>query len=401
MKRTGRRLSTKSNENLIPPNPPLLKGSRGDFQREKIPLVDLKAGFGPIRDEVIKAIESVFSAMNLYIGPNIQALEKEFALYCGTKYAIGVGSGTEAIHLALLSAGIGKGDEVIVSPNTFFATVEAISYTGAVPVFVDIDPVTYTIDTSLIEKKINSRTKAVIPVHMYGQAADMAPIMKLSEKYGIKIIEDACQAHGAEHKNKKCGSIGDAGCFSFYFTKNLGGYGEGGMVVTNNHDIAEKVRLFRNHGHKSKYEHSVIGHNNRLDEIQAAILRIKLKHLDNYNEKRREIAKKYNALLKNMPLSLPKEADNRKHVYHLYVVRTPQRDELQEYLNERGISTGIHYKVPIHLQEACKQYNYKQGDIPQVEKACKEILSLPIYPELKDGDIKYITDAIKGFYSKK
>ena len=368
---------------------------------KKIPLVNLKAGFEPIKDEVMKAIESVFSTMNLYIGPNVQALEEEFASYCGTKYAIGVGSGTDAIHLALLSAGIRRGDEVIVSPNTFFATVEAIAYTSAVPVFVDTDPVTYTIDTSLIEKKINSRTKAIIPVHMYGQAADMAPIIKLSEKHGIKIIEDACQAHGAEYHNKKCGSIGDAGCFSFYFTKNLGGYGEGGMVVTNNHDIAEKVRLFRNHGHKSKYEHSVMGYNNRLDELQAAILRIKLKHLDNYNKNRREIAKKYNALLENTPLSLPKEANNRKHVYHLYVVRTNERDELQEYLNERGISTGIHYKVPIHLQEACKQYNYKQGDIPQVEKACGEILSLPIYPELNDEDIKYITDAIKGFYNKK
>ncbi len=390
---------------------------------KKIPLVDLKAGFEPIRDEVIKAIESVFSAMNLYIGPNVQAMEEEFTSYCKTKYAIGVGSGTDAIHLALLSAGIRKGDEVIVSPNTFFATIEAIAYTGAVPVFVDIDPVTYTIDTSLIEKKINSRTKAVIPVHMYGQAADMAPIMKLSEKHGLKIIEDACQAHGAEYifqndnkynppsppfnkggmggLSKKCGSIGDAGCFSFYFTKNLGGYGEGGMVTTNNHEIAERAKLFRNHGHKNKYEHSVIGYNNRLDELQAAILRIKLKYLDSYNEKRREIARKYNALLENTPLSLPKEADNRKHVYHLYVIRTNERDELQEYLDERGISTGIHYKVPIHLQEASKQYNYKQGDIPQVEKACKEILSLPIYPELKDENINYIVDTIKQFYSKR
>ncbi|MBI4653692.1 MAG: DegT/DnrJ/EryC1/StrS family aminotransferase [Nitrospirae bacterium] len=368
---------------------------------KKIPLIDLKAGFEPIKDEVMKAIESVFSTMNLYIGPNVQALEEEFASYCKTKYAIAVGSGTDAIHLALLSARIRRGDEVIVSPNTFFATVEAIAYIGAMPVFVDIDPVTYTIDTFLIEKKINSKTKAVVPVHMYGQSANIKPIMELSEKYGIKIIEDACQAHGAEYHNKKCGSIGDAGCFSFYFTKNLGGYGEGGMVVTNNHDIAEKVRLFRNHGHKSKYEHSVMGYNNRLDELQAAILRIKLKHLDNYNENRRSIAKKYNALFGSTPLILPKETADRKHVYHLYVVRTPQRDELQEYLNERGISTGIHYKVPIHLQEACRVYGYKYGDFPETEKACKEILSLPIYPELKDNDIRYIVDAIKEFYSKK
>lgn len=366
----------------------------------KIPFVDLKGGFEPIKNEVMKTIESVLSEMNLYIGPNVQALEEEFADYCETKYAIGVGSGTEALHLALLSADIGRGDEVIVSPNTFFATVEAIAHTGAMPVFIDIDPATYTIDTSLIEKKIGLRTKAIIPIHMYGQSVDMEPILKLSEKYGIKIIEDACQAHGAEYKNKKCGGIGDAGCFSFYFTKNLGGYGEGGMVITNNPVIAEKVRLLRNHGHKSKYEHSVIGYNNRLDEIQAAILRIKLKHLNSYNEKRRDIAKKYNTLLKNIPLTLPKEIDGRKHVYHLYVVRAEERDSLREYLNDRGIGTGIHYKIPIHLQEACNRYNYKPGDFPEVERASKEILSLPMYPELRDEDINYITDAIRKFFSK-
>jgi dTDP-4-amino-4,6-dideoxygalactose transaminase len=368
---------------------------------KEIPLIDLKAGFKSIKNEIMKAMESVLSEMNLYIGPNVQALEEEFASYCGTKYAIGVGSGTEAIHLALLSAGIGQGDEVIVSPNTFFATVEAIAYTGAYPVFVDIDPATYTIDISLIEKKISSKTKAIIPVHMYGQPADMKPIMELSEKYRIKIIEDACQAHGAEYHNKKCGSIGDAGCFSFYFTKNLGAYGEGGMITTNDSKIAEKARLFRNHGHKSKYEHSVIGYNSRLDELQAAILRIKLRYLDSFNKRRREIAQKYNAFLKTTPLILPNESDNKKHVYHLYVVRSKERDSLQQYLKEKRIDTGIHYKIPIHLQEACRHYNYQQGDFPEVERACREILSLPIYPELKDEEIEYIIDSIKEFYSKR
>ena len=367
----------------------------------KIPLVDLKAGFEPIKDEVMRSIESVFSHMNLYIGPNVQALEEEFSSYCGAKYAIGVGSGTEALHLALLSCGVGKDDEVITSPNTFFATVEAIAYTGAKPVFVDIDPFTYTIDSSLIEGKISSKTKAIIPVHMYGQSADMKPILELSKKYGLKVIEDACQAHGAEYHNKKCGSIGDAGCFSFYFTKNLGGYGEGGMIVTNNAELAKKARLYRNHGHKTKFEHAVMGYNNRLDELQAAILRIKLKYLDQYNDRRRKIAEKYNTFLQDTPLVLPRESNHRRHVYHLYVVRARERDKLQKHLMNSGIGTGIHYKLPIHLQDACKPYGYKAGDFPEAEKASSEILSLPIYPELKNEDVKYIANTIKEFYKIK
>lgn len=370
-------------------------------EMRKIPLIDLKAGFELIKSEVMVAIESVFSGMNLYLGPNVQALEDEFSSYCGAKYAVGVGSGTEAIHLALLSCDVREGDEVITSPNTFFATVEAIVQTGAIPVFVDIDPVTYTIDTSLIEKKINSKTKAVIPVHMYGQAADMRHILELSRRYGIRVIEDACQAHGAEYYDRKCGAIGDVGCFSFYFTKNLGGYGEGGIITTNNQEIAEKAKLYRNHGHKTKHEHSVIGYNSRLDEIQAAILRIKLIYLDKYNKIRREIAQKYNTFLKGTPLTLPKESPNRKHVYHLYVVRVQERDKLQEYLTGSGIGTGIHYKVPLHLQGALESYGYKAGDFPETETASSEILSLPMYPELRDEDINYIVNTIKEFYYKK
>jgi len=236
---------------------------------------------------------------------------------------------------------------------------------------------------------------------MYGQSADMKPILELSKKYGLKVIEDACQAHGAEYHNKKCGSIGDAGCFSFYFTKNLGGYGEGGMIVTDHTEIAEKARLYRNHGHKTKFEHAVMGYNNRLDELQAAILRIKLKYLDQYNDRRRKIAEKYNTFLQDTPLVLPREANYRRHVYHLYVVRARERDKLQEHLMNSGIGTGIHYKVPIHLQDACKPYCYKAGDFPEAEKASSEILSLPIYPELKNEDVKYIANTIKKFYKIK
>lgn len=364
----------------------------------KIPFVDLKAGYQPLKKEIIAAIEGVLEEMHLYLGPNVQALEDEFASYCGTKYAIGVGSGTDAIIIALASAGIKSGDEVITTPHTFFATTEAIAHVGAVPVFVDIDPDTYNIDPSLIEKKITDKTKAILPVHMYGQSADMKPILDIAQKYGIKIIEDACQSHGAEYLGKKCGSFSDAGCFSFYYTKNLGAYGEGGIITTNDPDIVERARKYRTHGHKSKYEHVLIGYNSRLDEMQAAVLRVKLKHLDKYDEARRAIAKRYNELLKDTPLILPKEATGRKHIYHLYVLRCKERGELQQYLADADIETGIHYKNPVHLQEACRSYGYKKEDFPVTESICEEILSLPIYPELKDEDVERVVQKIKEFF---
>jgi len=364
----------------------------------KIPFVDLKAGFRPIKSEVMAALEDVFAGMNLNLGPNVQSLEQEFAAYCGTKYAIGVGSGTDAIAIALMAAGIKSGDEVITTSHTFFATAEAIAWAGALPVFVDIDPVTYNIDTLLIEKKITQKTKAIVPVHMYGQSAEMGPILDIAGRHRLKVIEDACQAHGAEHSGKRCGSIGDAGCFSFYYTKNLGGYGEGGIITTDDPDIVEKARLFRNHGHASKYEHSVMGYNSRLDEIQAAILRVKIKRLEEYTNARRAVAAVYNELLRNTPLILPDEADGRKHVYHLYVVRSRERDNLMQHLADAGIGTGIHYKNPVHLQEACKAYGCKKGDLPVTEKICEEILSLPIYPELPNADVEYVSDKIREFY---
>jgi dTDP-4-amino-4,6-dideoxygalactose transaminase len=362
-----------------------------------IPFVDLKAGYRPLKEEIIDAISGVLDGMNLYLGPNVDLLEKEFASYIGTKYAVGVGSGTDAILIALLAAGIKASDEVITTPHTFFATTEAIVNIGAVPVFVDIDE-TFNINPQLIEKKITKKTKAIVPVHMYGQSADMAPLMAIAKYYGLRVIEDACQAHGAGYFGQKCGNLGDAGCFSFYFTKNLGAYGEGGVITTNNVEIAERARWYRSHGHKSKFEHAVMGYNSRLDEIQAAVLRIRLKHLEEYNEARRSAAQKYAESLRTVPLTLPREASGREHVYHLYVVKSKERDSLQHYLTNAGIGTGIHYKTPIHLQEACKPLGYEAGNFPETEGICSEILSLPIYPELQDADIQLIAQKIKEFY---
>lgn len=365
-----------------------------------IPFVDLKAGFAPIKAEVMQAIEETLTGMNLNIGPNCQALEREFAAYCGTEYAVGVGSGTAALQFALLAAGVKGGAEVITSPHTFFATAEAIVCIGAIPVFVDIDPKTYTIDPQAIEKKITAKTAAIIPVHMYGQCADMSPINEISQRYGLAVIEDACQAHGALYQGKKSGALGTAGCFSFYFTKNLGAYGEGGIVTTNDARIAEKVRLFLNHGHTSKYEHAVIGYNGRLDEIQAAILRIRLRLLDDYNRRRRELAAEYRKLLFDLPLVLPAEAEARQHVFHLYVIRSAERDRLMAHLTDKGVGTGIHYRNPIHLQKAVTYLGYNRGAVPAAEQACEEILSLPMYPELSHDDLAYIAEAAREFYSR-
>ena len=347
-----------------------------------------------------RKVEGVLEEMRLHLGPNVEAMENEFASYCGTKYAIGVGSGTDAITIALASAGIKTGDEIITTPHTFFATVEAIVHVGAIPVFADIDPDTYNIDPSLIEKKMTDRTKAILPVHIYGQSADMTLISDIAQRYGVKIIEDACQAHGAEYLGKKCGSFGDAGCFSFYYTKNLGAYGEAGIITTNDPHIDERARKYRTHGHKSKYEHVVIGYNSRLDEMQAAVLRVKLRYLDQYNEARRAIAKKYNEQLKDTPLILSKEAIGRKHIYHLYVIRCKERGDLQQYLADADIETGIHYENPVHLQEACRSYGYKRKDFPVTENICEEILSLPVYPELEDEGVEHVVQKIKEFYGR-
>lgn len=371
-----------------------------------IPLVDLTAQYLPIKEEIDQAIFKVINNGNFILGKELASFEKEFAGYCQVKYAVGVGSGTEALHLSLLSCGIGPGDEVITSPNTAVPTVSAICFAGARPVFIDIDPQTYTLDPDKLKEYLKVRSsarkvKAIVPVHLYGHPAEMKPILEISRKYNLKVIEDACQAHGAEYKGKKVGSMGDAGAFSFYPTKNLGAYGDGGMIITNNRNIAKKLFMLRNYGEKRKYSNSIRGFNSRLDEIHAAILRVKLKYLHQWNEKRREHAFLYNKLLKDSIVKCPVERTFAKHAFHLYVIRTQERDKLQEWLKNKGIVTAIHYPMPIHFQRAYKDLGYKSGDFPAAERCCTEIISLPIFPELKRKDIKYICQSIMAFQQKK
>lgn len=364
-----------------------------------IPLVDLKAQYNSIKTEIDNAIQGVLDSTSFIMGEELERFEEEFALFCNTKYAIGVANGSDALILALRACGIGEDDEVITVPHTFIATSEAISNAGGKVVFVDIDPKTYTIDVSTIEEKITKKTKAIIPVHLYGQPADMRPIMELAKKYNLKIIEDAAQAHGAEYQGKKVGSNGDVACFSFYPGKNLGAYGDAGMITTNNEEISKKLKLLRNHGRiTKKYEHEIEGYSSRLDNLQAAILRVKLRHLNKWNESRRRSAKKYNELLNNINgIVTPYEADYAKHVYHLYVIRTEKgRDKLREELKSKGIADGIHYPIPLHLQPAYNYLGYKRGDFPITERASQEILSLPMFAELSDEQIEEIVELIKN-----
>jgi len=364
----------------------------------KIKFVDLKAGFDPIEYEIFEAIKGVFSSMQLHLGPNNSAFEEDFAKYCGTSEAVTLNSGTDALIAALKACSIGSGDEIITTPHSFFATTEAIMTTGAIPVFVDIEEESYNIDPNLIEEKITEKTRAILPVHMYGNPANMNKIVEIAKKHDLYVIEDACQAHGAVYNGKRCGSMGDIGCFSFYYTKNLGAYGEGGAVTTSSKELFDFVRLYRNHGHKSKYEHDIIGSNGRFDEIQAAILRIKLNRLSDYIAKRQKIAATYNELLTGLPLVLPKVGKESQHVFHLYVVRSDKRDGLQEHLRSCEIETGIHYKNPIHLQEAVKSLGYKLGNFPIAEKICNEIISLPIYPELTEEQTSYVASKVRAFF---
>ncbi len=371
-----------------------------------IPFLNLKAQYDSIRNEIEETLKKVFESGQFILGENVKAFEKEFSSYCGTRFGIGVGSGTEALHLALLACGIKAGDEVITVPNSAVATVSAISFANAKPVFVDINPLDYNIDIQRLEEflalrtlnsQLRTRPKAIIPVHLYGHPADMDPIMDIAKRHNLMVIEDACQAHGAEYKGKKVGSLGDLGCFSFYPTKNLGAYGDGGMVVTNDEKLAKKLFSLRNHGQTNRYHHSMKGFNSRLDEIQAAILRVKLKRLDEWNDKRRRIASLYNQLLANSHVVTPRERDFAKYVYHLYVIRSKARNALQEYLKSKDIGTLIHYPIPIHLQEAYQDLGYREGDFPVTEECAQEILSLPLYPELQKDRVKDVTQTIKGF----
>lgn len=366
-----------------------------------VPSVDLKRQYLSIKNEIDAKIGEVLESTQFILGPNVEAFEKEFAEYCGVKHAVGVSSGNDALFLSLKALGIDSGDEVISVPNTFISTIDSISHNQARPVLVEIDAQSYNIDTSRIKEKINKNTKAILPVHLFGQICDMDELIDLAKDYDLFLVEDAAQAHGAEFKGRKAGSFGDIGCFSFYPSKNLGAFGDGGVVVTNNEEIAEKIRMLRNYGQRKKYDHIYKGYNCRLDEIQAAVLRVKLKYLDKWNEMRRRNAKYYDDLLGEISqIETPVEKELRKHIYYVYVIRCENRDKLKLWLDSKNVSTGIHYPIPIHLLEAYKYLGYQKGSFPITEKYAKEILSLPMFPELTGTEIEYVCSNIVEFYEK-
>ena len=364
-----------------------------------VPFLDLKTQYKSIKDEIHAAINEVMENTAFAGGPFVAKFEQEFAKFCNCKHAVGVGNGTDALWLSLSALGVGRGAEVITVPNTFIATTEAISLTGATPVFVDIDEKTNNINPSLLEAAITKKTKAIIPVHLFGHSADMDPIMAIAEKRGLYVVEDACQAHGTEYKGKKAGSMGHTGCFSFYPGKNLGAYGEGGAVVTNDDALAAKMRMFRDHGQAKKYYHGIIGWNARLDGIQGAVLNVKLKYLPAWNDARRKHANNYaKGLSKVKEVILPQEADNTRHVYHIYAIRVKDRDKLMSYLAEKGIACGIHYPVPIHFQDAYSFLKKGKGSFPVAEKCASQYLSLPMFAELSDEQVAYVVEQIKEYY---
>ncbi len=363
----------------------------------KIPFVDLAAQYQSIREEVMPAIEQVVSNSSFILGDEVRCFEEEYAEYCQAPHAIGVDSGTSALELILRGHGIGPGDEVITAANTFIATTLAISSTGATPVLVDSHPDTYAIDIASIEKAVRPATKAIMPVHLYGQPVDMDAILAIADRHNLLVFEDACQAHGATYNGRRAGSLANAAAFSFYPAKNLGAYGDGGMIVTDDAHLADRIRLLRDYGQKEKYHHEILGLNRRLDGIQAAVLRKKLPYLDEWNQARRRHATRYIENLANAPVVLPVEADYAKSVYHLFVIRVANRSQLQKHLQEMGISTGIHYPVPIHLQPAYRHLGHTMGDLPTTERQCEELLSLPMYAELSDDAIDCVTDAVGEF----
>lgn len=367
----------------------------------KVPYLDLKAQYRTIKPEIDAAIGNVLESCQFVLGPEVSEFEKAFATYCGTSECIALNSGTSALHLALLACGIGPGDEVITTPFTFVASVAAIHYAGARPVLVDIDPRCFTLDTSRIEAAITPRTKAIMPVHLYGQAADMDPIMDLARKHSLVVIEDAAQAHGAKYKGRPVGSIGHMACFSFYPGKNLGAYGEGGAMTTNNSEYARMVRMLRDWGQDRKYHHLLRGYNYRMEGFQGAVLGVKLKHLETWTEARRNLVQHYNRLLADCELELPTEMRWGKHVYHVYTIRSKERDRLQKALADDGIQTGIHYPVPVHLQPAYSDLSYGAGAFPEAEAAAKQVLSLPLYPELSLQAVEQVAEAVKKVVGNK
>src|SRR3989440_11835810 len=359
----------------------------------QISLVDLHAQYQTIKQEVLAAFEEVLEGMQLFLGPQSQAFEQEFAAFCECEEAVGVSSGTDALVLALRACGIGHGDEVITVANTFIATVEAIAMVGASPVFVDIDPDTYTMDWRQLDQALTSRTRAIIPVHLYGHPAEMQPVLEFANAHGLRVIEDASQAHGATYQGRRVGSFGDIGCFSFYCSKNLGAYGEAGICVTNNEILADKLRMLRDHGSRERYRHEILGVNARPDEIQAAVLRVKLAHLDQWNTARQLHAQTYTEQLKNLVEALPVVRPGGTHVFYVYVVQVRERDLFRQILAQEGIATGIHYPIPIHLQPACTTYGFVRGMLPVTEAVTENIVSLPMYPELTTEQLHKVVDA--------
>jgi len=363
----------------------------------KVPVLDLARQYESVKEELDAAVLSVLASQRYILGPEVEALEGEIAEYCGAAAAVGCSSGSDALMLALMALGIGPGDEVITTPFTFFATAGSIAHLGAKPVFVDINPKTFNIDPGQIEARISDRTKAILPVHLYGQCADMDPILETAKKHGLKVVEDAAQAIGAEYKGKRAGALGDIACFSFYPTKNLNGLGDGGMVTTTDAALGEKIALLRTHGAKPKYYHSMVGVNARLDAIQAAGLRVKLKKLDGWNSRRREIAALYDAKMSVDGITTPHVEDFNVPVYHQYVIRTTDRDGLIAALDKAEIGHMIYYPLPLHLQECFKHHGYREGDMPAAEQACAEVLALPIFPELTQEEIDHVADTVAGF----
>ncbi len=379
--------------------------------KTKVPFFDLAVQFKSIEAEIRAALDEVFQSQQFIMGSKVQALEETIAGYCQTRYAVGVASGSDALLLSLMALGIGAGDEVLLPPFTFFATAGSVSRLGATPVFVDIERETYNLDPSKIEEKITPKTRAIIPVHLFGQCADMNPLFKIAKERRLFIVEDAAQALGAEYnpnagaQGRRAGQMGDLGCFSFYPTKNLGAFGDAGMIVTDNPDLAEKVKLLRVHGSKPKYFHKKIGINSRLDTIQAAILLVKFKYLEKWTAERQKKAERYQRLFQHLlpsvkGLRLPAIQYQNRHIFHQYVIRVPERDRLREFLTEKGIGTDIYYPVPLHLQECYSFLKYREGDLPNSEEASREVLALPIYPELSEDQQKAVVDGIEAFYRK-
>jgi dTDP-4-amino-4,6-dideoxygalactose transaminase len=361
----------------------------------KVPFLDLRAHHAPLRAEFLAAIAGVIDTGAFAGGPFVARFEQEFAAYCGTREAVGVGNGTDALWLAFLALGVGPGDEVLTVPMTFMATAEAITYCGAQPVFVDIDDLTYTMDPTRLEAAITPRTKAIIPVHLLGQCADMDPILEIAKRHDIPVVEDACQAHGASYKGRRAGNLGVAGCFSFYPGKNLGAFGEAGAITTNDNALADRIRMFRDHGQARKYHHDVVGWNARMDGIQAAVLQLKLPHLDPNNDLRRAHAAQYAELLADIPgLRTPLESPHGRHVYHVYALRVPDRDRILNDLQQRGIGCGIHYPIPVHLQQAYASLSHARGAFPIAERCAGEFLSLPMFPELTEDQVAAVAQAV-------